>query len=204
MNPQQSQTQQAQSITRDQARTLLLRYLTNENLIKHSHAAEAAMKGVYRRLHPGSAYSQPTEEVWGITGLLHDADYEMAKGHPEKHGLLLFEKEPNSIPQDIARAIKAHNYEYTQVQPVTQMEWAIACCDQLTGLIVACALVHPDKKLASLTPDFVLKRYGETSFARGAKRESIALCEQKLGIKLPEFVAIVLQSMKTIAPQLGL
>lgn len=189
-------------MTRDEAYGILTKYLTNKNLIKHSLAAEAAMKAIYRRMYPDG--NTQDEEKWGIVGLLHDADYEMAKGHPEQHGLLLFEKEPTIIPQDIAHAIKAHNYEYTKVHPTTKMDWAIACADQLTGLIVAAALVHPDKKLASITPEFILNRMKEKSFAKGAKREPILLCDRELGISLESFVAIVLTAMQGIHNELEL
>src|SRR5438034_6718898 len=171
-------------MTRDEAYSILIKYLTNKNLIKHCLACEVTMRALAKRFHED-------EDVWGITGLLHDADYELSKDMPKKHGLLLFEKETN-IPENIAHAIKSHNYEMTKVQPETKMDWAIYCTDQLTGLIVATALIHPDKKLASLTPEFILKRMNEKSFAKGARREPILLCEEKLGIPLPEFVALTL------------
>lgn len=184
-------------MTRQSAYQILTKYLTNPNLIKHSLAAEAVMRALAVRLK-----SDP--EVWGITGLLHDADYDRAKGHPEEHGLLLFKLEPNTIPSNIEYAIKAHNFEYTKFQPKSLMDWSIYCCDQLTGLIVAAALVHPDKKLVSITPEFIMKRMSEKSFAKGARREPIYLCQEKLGIPLQEFVTIALAAMQTIAPELGL
>ena len=183
-------------MTREAAYTILTKYLKNPNLIKHCLAAEVTMRALAKKFGED-------EELWGITGLLHDADYEMAKDTPEKHGLLLFEHEKN-IPEDIAYAIKSHNYEYTKVNPETKMDWAITCCDQLTGLIVAAALVRPDKKLASLTTDSILKRMNEKSFAKGAHREPILLCEEKLGIPLKEFVSVTLKSMQEINSELGL
>lgn len=161
------------------------------------------MKSLCIRLN----HNATPEEVnkWGITGLLHDADYEMATGHPEKHGLLLFEKLPSgTVPAEIAHAVQAHNWQYTNVLPETPLDWAIACCDQLTGLIVAATLVHPTKKLASLTPEFVISRYNERSFAKGANRRAIADCEAKLGIPLLEFVTITLSAMQGISNELGL
>src|SRR5260221_1369801 len=198
-----------ENMTRNTAYAILSKYLSNQNLLKHSLAAEATMRALAKRL------SADTDE-WGITGLLHDADYEKAKGHPEKHGLLLFELEPNSIPSNIQHAIESHNYEYTKVMPESKMDWAITCCDQLTGLIVAAALIHParnasqgdaggpDKKLASLTPEFIMNRMKHKDFAKSAKREPIYLCEEKLGIPLNEFVEITLKAMQGISDQLGL
>ena len=82
---------------RDEAYEILTTYLKNPNLIKHCLATEATMRALYRRLNP-QPYDILSEQTWGITGLLHDADYELSKGHPELHGMLLFEKEPERIP----------------------------------------------------------------------------------------------------------
>ncbi len=183
-------------MTRDQAWEILNKHLKNDKLIKHCLAAEATMRGLAR-------YFGEDQEVWGITGLLHDADYEKSKGHPEKHGLLLFELEKD-IPDDIKHAIQSHNYDDTNVMPETKMDWAITCCDQLTGLIVACALVTPNRKLSELTNDFIIKKLKEVKFAAGADRSKIYMCEEKLGIPLIEFVTIALTSMQEISDQLGL
>ena len=190
-------------MTRNEAYQLLTKYLTNKNLIKHCLAAEAVMKALAREFRIKNSELIIDEDEWGIVGLLHDADYELSSGHPEKHGLLLFEKEKD-IPEDIAHAIKSHNFENTKVLPKSLMDWAITCCDQLTGLIVACVLVHPYKKLASLTPEFILKRMKEKSFAKGADRRPILMCEEKLGIRLKEFVEINLKAMQSISKDLGL
>lgn len=184
-------------MTRETAYHILTKHLSNQNLLKHCLAAEATMRALAPK------FSGDVNE-WGITGLLHDADYEESKGNPEKHGMLLFELEPNSIPTYIEHAIKAHNYEFTKVAPESPMDWAIYCCDQLTGLIVAATLIHPDKKLASVTPEFVINRMKKKDFAKGANRESIYLCEEKLGIPLQEFVAITLTAMQEIHEELGL
>lgn len=191
---------------REAAYQLLISYLKNKNLLKHSFAAEAAMKALYKKLTPEDQQTAEDEEKWGITGLLHDADYELAQNTSQldKHGLLIFEKEPDAIPDDIAHAIKSHNYQNTKVIPESLMDWSITACDQLTGLIVAAALVMPDKKLASLTSESVLKRMKSPSFAKGANREMIMLCESKLSIPLNEFVEIVLSAMQEISDPLGL
>lgn len=193
-------------MNRNEAYTLLTKYLKNKNLLKHSFAAEVSMKALYKRLTPVKEQTEEGEEKWGITGLLHDADYEIAQETNQlgKHGLLLFVKEPNPVPEAIAHAIKSHNYQNTKVMPESLMDWSITACDQLTGLIVAAALVLPDKKLSSLTPESVLKRMKSPSFAKGADRESIKLCESKLNIPLPEFVDITLSAMQSISTELGL
>lgn len=185
---------------REEAYKILTTYLKNPNLIKHSLAAEAAMKDLCIYLNP-NANSEEIEK-WGITGLLHDADYEIFGTDQAKHGMVTTEK--IKLPKDIAHAINSHNFQNTKVEPESQMDWALTCSEQLTGLIVACALVHPEKKLEPLTTEFILKRFGEKAFARGADRSVITLCEEKLGIPLDKFVEVVLISMKSIARDLSL
>lgn len=187
-------------MNRIEAYQILTTYLTNQNLIKHCLSTEAAMKELCVYLNPNAGLEEI--EKWGITGLLHDADYEIFGTDPAKHGMVITEKV--EFASDIAHAINSHNFQNTKVEPQSQMDWAITCADQLTGLIVACALVHPEKKLEPLTPEFVLKRFGEKAFARGADRDVIMLCKEKLNIPLEKFIEIVLSSMKNIAVDLGL
>ncbi len=183
-------------MTRQEAYDILMKYLTNKNLIKHCLAAEASMRGLAR-------YFGDDEDKWGIVGLLHDADYEMSKGKPEQHGLLLFQNEKD-IPEDITYAIKSHNYERNGVTPKSRMDWAITCCDTLTGIIVACALILPEKKLSAVTNEFVIKKMKQPAFASGADRTQIYLCEEKLGMPLLEFVTICLTEMQNIHEDLEL
>lgn len=164
------------------------------------------MKGIYKHLIPQSEQNATVEEKWGITGLLHDVDYEEAQkaGEVHQHGTLSFIKEKEEIPEDILHGIQAHAHEYSGVMPESSMDWAITACDQLTGLIIACALVRPDKKLASVTPESVMKKFGQKAFAAGADREAIKQCETKLDISLDKFIEIVLASMQSISYDLGL
>lgn len=172
----------------------------NQNLIKHHLAAEAVMRALYIRLHP---QNNPQEmEKWGLVGLLHDADYELSKNHPEKHTLILEEKIGNKLSPDVLYAIKSHAYDFNKVEPKSQMDWAIYACDELTGLIIAAMLIHPDKKLSSLSCDFIQNRFNEPNFAKGADRNHIRACETKLFIPLLEFIDISLKAMQQIAPQL--
>ncbi len=192
-------------MTRDEAYILLQKYLKNKNLLKHSLAAEAGMRGIYAYLHAND-FDPKVQEEWGITGLLHDIDYEVAQNENklDQHGKLLFENGEVKLPEKIEHAIRAHNYTMTGTNPESDMDWAITACDQLTGLIVAAALVHPDQKLESLTTETILKRFKEKSFAKGADRNSIRLCEEHLNIPLDQFITIVLASMKEIHTELGL
>jgi len=193
-------------MSRDEAYQLLTKYLKNKNLIKHSLAAETAMRALYRHLTPKDEQNPTDEEKWGISGLLHDIDYEVAQesNQLDKHGKLLFENGEVNLPKDIEHAIRSHNYTMTGTNPESKMDWSITACDQLTGLITACALVRPDKKLASVTVESVQKKFGQKAFAAGANRESIMLCENELHIPLEKFIEITLTAMQSISSELGL
>lgn len=193
------------AITHDEAFALLQKYMQSPNLIKHSLAAEAAMKGIYEHLYKGSIDAK-AEEVWGITGLLHDIDYEVAQKEEklDQHGRLLFDRDPKLVEEPIQHAIKAHNYTKTGTDPVTDMDWAISCVDQLTGLVVSSTLISPTKKMADIDADFVLRKFNKPAFSQGVDRENIRLCETKLGIPLLTFIEITLSSMQKIADKMGL
>jgi len=169
-------------------------------------ACEAAMKAIYDHLQieNNKIVDKEDEEKWGIVGLLHDADYELTKDHPEKHTLVLEEKIGKDLAPELMYAIKAHNYKYSKANPLSNLDWAIYTCDELTGLIIAAALIHPDKKLASLDVDFIKNRFYEKSFAKGANRDQIRLCEKSLDITLDDFIFIVLSSMQKIHTELSL
>jgi predicted hydrolase (HD superfamily) len=193
-------------MTREQAYNTLTSLISNENLIKHHLACEAAMKAIYNHLQKeiNQLPDTQTEEKWGIVGLLHDADYELTKEHPELHTLVLEEKIGKELDPELMYAIKAHNYKYSKANPKSNLDWAIYTCDELTGLIIACSLINPDKKLASLDVNFIKNRFNEKSFAKGANREQIKLCEKSLGIPLDDFIFLVLSSMQKISTRLGL
>jgi len=193
-------------MNREEAYEILTSLISNGNLIKHHLACEAAMKAIYKYLQEkNNQLIDKTEQTqWGIVGLLHDADYELTKDHPEKHTLVLEEKIGSKLKPKLMYAIKAHNYKYSKANPISNLDWAIYTCDELTGLIIAAALIHPQKKLGLLDVDFVKNRFYEKSFAKGANREQIKFCEETLGIRLDDFIFIVLTAMQKISVQLGL
>ena len=184
-------------MTRDRAYQILTDLVKNQNLVKHHLATEAVMMALAR-------YFKEDEEKWGLVGLLHDADYELTKDEPEKHTLVLEERIGSELEPEVMKAIKAHNAESLGIEPQTKMDWAIYACDELTGLIIAAALIHPDKKLGSIDTEFVLRRFDEPAFAKGANRDQIRLCEEKLGFSLEGFTTLALKAMQEIAPELGL
>lgn len=184
-------------MTRDRALELLHQHVTNKNLIKHMLASEAIMRVLAKKL-------EKNEDEWGLAGLLHDLDFEQTKDNPAKHGLVTTELLIlEGFTDEQLHAIKAHNVEHTGVQRETEFDFALTCAEQLTGLIVACALVQPDKKLAAVTVESVMKKFKQKAFAAGCSREDIQLCE-KLNIPVEQFVQLGLEAMQGISNELGL
>lgn len=187
-------------ITRDQAWQLLTDKLRNQNLQRHCLSVETVMRAL-------ANHFQANVEKWGIVGLLHDGDYEISKAYPSQHTLLMVDwlKEVGETDPEILSAVLSHNFSHTgQHPPQNKLEWSLYCCDELTGFIVAVALVMPSKKLADVTVDAVLKKFPQKAFAAGVHRDQIQACSEKLGIKLEDFVNISLSAMQSIAKELGL
>ncbi len=189
-------------MTRQEAYDALTDLIKNPNLIKHHLACEAIMIALCKKLVPTA--DEITVSKWGIVGLLHDADYEQTKDTPEKHTLVLEQELGDKLDGDVLYAIKSHNFLHNGVVPQSLMDWAMYACDELSGLIIAAALVHPDKRLSSLNVEFTMNRFNDSSFAKGADREQIKTCEIKLGIPLEEFIKITLLAMQGISTELNL
>lgn len=189
-------------MTRDEAYQILTGMVKSQNLIKHHLATEAAMKSLYNRI---STKPTPADEAnWGLVGLLHDADYELCKNHPEKHTLVLEEKIGHLLDPKIMYAIKSHNFTNNGCKPQSFLDWSIYCCDDLTELIIAIALANPDKKLAPLTVQDIIEKLNSTSFAKDTNRNQVRECEKELQIPLNEFIGIVLNAMQEISANLEL
>jgi uncharacterized protein len=181
-------------MTRDQAFVLAQERVRNKNLFKHVLAVEAVMAELARHL------AQP-ELSWRLAGLLHDLDYEETAAAPEQHTLITEKLLAGyGIDDEIVHAIKCHN---NLAPRESLMDKALYASDPSTGLVVASALMHPDKKLAPVTVDFILRRFKEKGFAKGANREQIMTC-QDLDLDLPEFIGHVLRAMQEIHDELGL
>ncbi len=183
-------------IGREEALELLEENLGNINLRRHCLATEAVM----RRVAPRSG-GDP--ELWGLTGLLHDLDYERTSDDFSRHGMVTAEMLEGRLPEEALRAIRAHNAEHTGVRRESDLEHLLAAGESLTGLIVATALVYPDRKIAGVKPKSVLKRMRMSAFARSVPRETIRECEQA-GWELRDFVTEALEAMKGISDDLGL
>lgn len=194
-------------MTRDEAYKLMCEMIQSPSLRKHGLAVESIMRSLcnfLKKKHPQLPDNEFDGEEWGIVGMLHDADYEEVGKDLSRHTLVTEEKLRSlGAPERIINGVKAHN---SDIKPNRDnvMEKAVFCADELSGLITAATLVRPDKKLAFLTVDSVMKRFREKGFAAGAKREQILACEKELEIPLNEFIAIALKAMQNISAELGL
>lgn len=179
---------------RRQAYELARSKFSNKNLFKHVLAVEAVMRGL-------AHYFSEDVETWGLAGLLHDLDYEETMNDPERHTLVTEAMlQPFQLDPAIIEAIKCHN----DLAPRTKLIGkAIYAADPVTGLIVAAALMHPDRKLRSIDVEFIMRRFKEKRFAAGANREQIQSCEA-LGLSLEKFLGLALAAMQEIDKDLGL
>jgi putative nucleotidyltransferase with HDIG domain len=184
-------------INRGEALALVRAHIKNDNLVNHSLAAEAVLRAMAGRLG-----ADP--EKWGLAGLLHDLDAETRPDlatHTSETVAILRGK---GVDAEIIEAIRLHNLTaWPGEERTTPFHYALAAGETITGLIIAAALINPEKKLAAVKAKSVKKRYKEKAFARGADREIIALCEPA-GIPLAEFCELSLAAMQEIAGEIGL
>jgi len=181
---------------RQQALEILQKYTKNKNLVTHGLAVEGAMR------HFAEINGEDVN-YWGNIGMLHDVDYEL---YPEEH--LQHTEEllkPFGITDEMLHAINSHGWGIcSDVEPTLYMEKVLFAIDELTGLIVACALVTPDKKLANVEVASVLKKWKKKDFARGANREIISKGAEMLGMALEDMVRETLIGMQKCAENIGL
>jgi predicted hydrolase (HD superfamily) len=210
-------------MNRQDALAIVQEYVKNKNLINHMLCVEAAMRFYAEKLNqtlvgPSSDPRQGSEtsgfgnlrvqkpqdvELWGMTGLLHDFDWEIhptLAEHPMA-GLPILRQ--RGVPEEIVHAILTHA-DHTETPRVTPMEKALFACDEVTGLITAVALVRPSRSLYDLTSPSVKKKWKDRAFAAGANREEIAVAASAFGLELWQHVDNVILAMRRIAPQIGL
>ncbi|MFN3337758.1 MAG: HDIG domain-containing metalloprotein, partial [Thermomicrobium sp.] len=183
--------------TRDEAWRLVTEFTTQPHLLRHMRAVEAAMRAYARRFGED-------EELWGLVGLLHDFDYERypnisLEGHPVVGARILRER---GYPEVIVRAILAHASEVTGIEPETLLEKTLVAVDELTGFLVAVALVRPTKSILDVEVSSVKKKWKAKEFAAAVNRQEIERAAAVLGVSLDEHIRIVLDAMKEIADEL--
>jgi len=185
-----------QMIAREEAFALLRKYLRDDKLIKHSIAVEAIMIKMAEKL-------SKDKEVWGLTGLLHDLDYEYTKDEPEKHAMIASQVLEGLLPEEAIHAIKAHNYMHTEAIPTTALDKSLIAADAVSGLVIAAALVMPSKKLAEVRVETLINKFNDSSFAKGCSRTKIELCLDA-GVSLEAFLALSLKILTEMADEFGL
>ncbi len=181
--------------SREEALALLHEWVEAEPLRRHCLAVEAAMCDQARR-------RGADEELWGLTGLLHDLDYERhpdaATGHPR---IAMAELERRGYPPELVRAVASHA-DYMDVARVSDMERSLAAVDELSGFVLACAYVRPEG-LAGMTPKSVRKKLKQPSFAAAVSREDVVRGAEELGVELDELIAQVIAALTARAGALG-
>jgi putative nucleotidyltransferase with HDIG domain len=181
--------------TREQAWETLTRHTKGEALLRHGLAVEAATRAYARRFGED-------EELWGVTALLHDFDWEIhptLEQHPQDGAPLLREE---GYPEEMIEAILSHA-EHLDMPRDTPLKRTLFACDELSGFIHACGLVRPDG-IDTLEPRSVRKKLKQPSFAAGVNRDDVINGAEALGVDLDEHIAFVTEALRPIAPQLGL
>lgn len=186
-------------MTKDKALELLHAHTQNQNLRRHMYSVGYAMRALAVKLG-----GDP--DTWEILGVLHDADWEETKDTPDEHTKRTLEwLSETDTDSKIIHALKSHNTKYTHLAELEgEMEWALETVDELTGFIVAVALMRPDKKLATVDLHSILKKWKNAKFAAAVDRSQISQCDEKLGIPLSEFIELTLKAMQEHHEELGL
>jgi putative nucleotidyltransferase with HDIG domain len=189
----------SERISREEAWSLLSEWVESASLRRHCLAVEAAM----------AAYAQrdgEDAELWGVTGLLHDADYERfpdmddaERGHPRT---IMAELERRDAPPEMVRAIAAHA-DFLGVPAQSPMERTLVAVDELCGFLVACAYVRPEG-IHGLTPKSVKKKLKQPSFAAAVNREDVRGGAEQIGVEFDEHVAFVIAALDARADELEL
>jgi putative nucleotidyltransferase with HDIG domain len=181
---------------RFEALSIVHEFVSKKSLINHMLAVEAAVRYY-------AAKFNEDQELWGICGLLHDFDYEIHPDldrHPNKGAIILRERK---VPEEIIQAILSHG-DNSGIPRDTLLRKTLFACDEVTGLITACALVRPSKSILDMEVSSIKKKFKDKAFAAGANREEIAKGAYEIGIDLWEHTNNVLLAMRSIASELAL
>jgi len=178
-----------------EALDLVKGHVSKEGNLKHMIAVGAVMRQTAQRL-------SQDQDIWEVTGILHDIDFEECHGM-EDHALIAKDILSGKVSEEIVQAILAHNYEATGVPVDNDLKRALIAADAVSGLIIACALVIPSKKLVDVKIRSIIKKFGNKDFARGVDRDRIMYCEQ-LGIPRDKFFQVALDGMVNAADEIGL
>jgi putative nucleotidyltransferase with HDIG domain len=182
-------------LSRDRAWDTLTRYTKSEALLRHALAVEASVRAYARKFGED-------EELWGVTALLHDFDYEIhptLDKHPQDGAPILREE---GYPEVVIEGVLSHA-EHLAMPRDTPLKKTLFACDELSGFIHACGLVRPDG-IATLEPKSVKKKLKQPSFAAGVHRDEVYKGAEELGVELDDHIRFVIEAMRPIAGELGL
>jgi putative nucleotidyltransferase with HDIG domain len=184
------------TLSRASAWSLLTEWVQADSLRRHCLAVEASMRAM-------AAARDADVELWGITGLLHDMDYERYPdadtGHPR---MAMAELERLGYPPEMVRAVASHA-DYLDVPRESDLEKSLYAVDELSGFVVACAYVRP-QGIHGMTPKSVKKKLKTVAFAAAVNREDVRRGAEELGVDLDEHIAFVITALAVEADALGL
>ena len=188
-------------INREEAWKLLCEYTQSENLRKHALAVEACVRAYARK-------SGADEQLWGVTALLHDFDYERwpnadhsaTAEHPFEGSKILRE---HGYPEEMIHAILAHA-DYCGVARESALDRTLFACDELAGFLTACSLMKPSKSILDVETESVLRKMKDKAFARGVNRDDVRRGAEELGVPLADHVTFCIEAMRAVAQALGL
>ncbi len=184
------------AISRDAAWELFCEWTESDSLRKHALAVEIGMRAYARR------YGED-EELWAVTGLVHDLDYErhpdLDTGHPR---YALKELEERGYPQEVIDAVAGHA-DFLEVPRETQMAKALYAVDEMSGFVTACALVRPTG-IEGMKPKSVRKKMKQPSFAAKVPRDQLERAADELGVDLDEHIQLIIDALAEHAEELGL
>ena len=185
-----------ESPSRDEVLALMHEWVPSESLRRHMYSVEAAMRAYARRF-------DEEEHLFGITGLIHDFDYEREPdAHPVPGAEVLRQR---GYPDEVVHAVLAHGYPArTDVPPESRLDRTLRACDEVTGLITAAALVRPSRSLDDLEAKSVMKKFKDRAFAAGVDREEVQHAAADLVVDLKEHIQFVIEAMRGVARELGL
>jgi putative nucleotidyltransferase with HDIG domain len=186
---------------RDESWGLLCEYTQSESLRKHALAVEACVRAYARKFGAD-------EELWGITALLHDFDYERwpnaalhpTEEHPYEGSKILHDR---GYPEEMIHAILGHA-DYCNVARTAPLDKTLFACDELAGFLTACALIKPSKSIHEVEAASVKKKLKDKAFARGVNRDDVYKGAEELGVPLDEHIAFCIAALRSVAPELGL
>ena len=183
-------------LSREEAFALIKKYIKDENLIKNSIITEAILREIAKKIGKD-------EELWGLTGLLHNIDYDYTRDYPEKRGILSADLLENLLPESSINAIKANNYMHTDYIPITSLDKSLISAAEVTGFIITVVKSMPSKKLSDVDVNTLISKFNDPNFGTRFNRNKIKLCED-VGLDLERYFNLTLSTLKHFSDKLGL